>query len=558
MARGAAMMEYTARGAGGEDDAEAGAGSGDAARGRPGAAARGDADGAGGSEPRREDHDADGGAVDEVLAEEGEDIEGEEDGDGETKGAARVDEDGLVDVDENGNLVFEEEEGGGGERGTGGPGMSHERGTASSEAEEAQDARGASGASASASANSGARFPGGAAGLVGARAVGLARRQVKLARSAVSSRAEEELLRARAAVLERVGVEDDGNEMSNAGLVDTLRRQIRNEVNTRGGALVGALVDATREKLDKPGRAVPRRMFETFLALGKLALDIDDDEDIGYDSDDHGDCVDVVQRWVERSNEYIDNMQPEGRRWLELAMDSSVLDADADFSFAFEVELDEDLEHQINMDLPRTFPDMEYFDDPAVLMSMRRVLRGTAVIVPEVGYVQGMNFLVGYLMLHTKTEEDTLRLSVELMANPRYNMRNVFMEGLPSLRKLTAVLQSILRSRDAQLHKHFCDIGFEDLFFTYQWICTLFAGAFPFDALQDAWTLFFERGWVGVVAIVLTLMNDNRRALLRSDFEQAFARMKAAAANPKEGFAARAREMRFPPSQIREIEQAVL
>lgn len=394
----------------------------------------------------------------------------------------------------------------------------------------------------------------GVAGLVGARAVGLARRQVKLASSAVRSRAEEELVRARAAVLERLSSGEEVDAFAtptNADLVASVRGYVKNQVNEKGTALVGAI----RQKLDQPGRAVPRKIFETFVALGRYALDVDreaveeaDDTEIEHPAD----------RWLQRSLNYIEVMQPEGRRWLELVLDHSVLDKNADLSFAFEVQLDEEMEHQIDMDLPRTYPDIEYFDDPAVLLSMRRVLRAAAVALPEVGYVQGMNFLVGYLLLHSKTEETALRILIELMANPRYNMRNVFVEGLPSLRKLTEVLQNVVRSRDPELYKHFCDIGFDDLFVVYQWICTLFAGAMPFDALADAWTLFFERGWVGVVAITLTLMMDHRKALMQSDFERSFALLKAAAANPNDGYIDRARQMRFAPTQISEIEHAVL
>lgn len=54
----------------------------------------------------------------------------------------------------------------------------------------------------------------------------------------------------------------------------------------------------------------------------------------------------------------------------------------------------------IELDLERTFPDNVYFvkNNPCY-EGMRKVLNCLSVILPEMGYCQGLNFIVGTLIL---------------------------------------------------------------------------------------------------------------------------------------------------------------
>merc|ERR1719188_2545062 len=52
----------------------------------------------------------------------------------------------------------------------------------------------------------------------------------------------------------------------------------------------------------------------------------------------------------------------------------------------------------IEIDIPRTFPDIPLFDKEQQF-SLLRILNGFANFDPVVGYCQGMNFLAGLLLL---------------------------------------------------------------------------------------------------------------------------------------------------------------
>jgi len=327
-------------------------------------------------------------------------------------------------------------------------------------------------------------------------------------------------------------------------MVGALRDYVKKTVDRRGEAVM----DAIKRNFDQHGGEIPRKVFDQLLSIG--GVHHDENRSPGELSE---------ELWRERTVSWLDTMTPEGRKWFSVAIESSVLDKDVDFAFAFEndAQIDEDIEHQILLDLPRTYPGVEYFDDTVVLLSLHRILRATAITLPEVGYVQGMNFMAAFLMLHTKTDQDAHRLLVELLGNPRYNLRLLFGEGLPSLEKLTGILSRLIQKRSPRLHRHLDDIELGDFHFSFQWFFTLFAYTMPFDALVHVWDLFFEKSWEGFFMVAVTLLKDNEKDLLKADFENAFLIIKQAAWNPKVNFYKRARRVKLSRDEIDAIKTAV-
>jgi len=84
---------------------------------------------------------------------------------------------------------------------------------------------------------------------------------------------------------------------------------------------------------------------------------------------------------------------------------------------------------QVEKDINRTFPNSPYFTD--ILnngqSSLERVLICFAKHDPEIGYVQGMNFLVGTLLLHC-SEVIAFTIFVNLLEN--YQIRDIFLPGI--------------------------------------------------------------------------------------------------------------------------------
>lgn len=73
--------------------------------------------------------------------------------------------------------------------------------------------------------------------------------------------------------------------------------------------------------------------------------------------------------------------------------------------------------------------------------SLSRILQTFSKYDKTIGYVQGMNFIVGALLLHS-TEEVAFWLFVALIED--YQMRDIYQPNLPGLYKHIATLEHLI------------------------------------------------------------------------------------------------------------------
>ena len=82
---------------------------------------------------------------------------------------------------------------------------------------------------------------------------------------------------------------------------------------------------------------------------------------------------------------------------------------------------------QIKRDLNRTFPDCLFFaENNSGQILLERVLIAISKYDPEIGYVQGMNFVIGSLLYHC-SEEIAFWLFVSLLSD--HEMRDIYLPG---------------------------------------------------------------------------------------------------------------------------------
>ena len=102
----------------------------------------------------------------------------------------------------------------------------------------------------------------------------------------------------------------------------------------------------------------------------------------------------------------------------------------------------------------------------------------------NVGYCQGMNFVVGIVLNVYKDEEKALWACLALFK--KCKLYNLYRAGLPSLHIMNYQLQRLLESALPKLYKHFRTIGMAIDYFTSKWIMTLFGCFLSFDMLLTA------------------------------------------------------------------------
>eukprot|EP01124_Arcella_intermedia_P011051 TRINITY_DN17540_c0_g1_i3.p1 TRINITY_DN17540_c0_g1~~TRINITY_DN17540_c0_g1_i3.p1 ORF type:complete len:1361 (+),score=321.98 TRINITY_DN17540_c0_g1_i3:55-4137(+) len=171
-------------------------------------------------------------------------------------------------------------------------------------------------------------------------------------------------------------------------------------------------------------------------------------------------------------------------------------------------------QHQIEIDLPRTFPNNVYFKKNKVQNSLRRILHAYTWHRPDVGYCQSMNFLVA-IMLFFVDEEMGFWLLCSIIDNvlpPGY-----FSQDLLGLRIDVEVFKVIFAQRLPKLSKHFDNMNVEAHSFIYQWFLSLYINVFPAEMAMRFLDCLFYDGSKMLFRVALALFTTQQKALLSSN-----------------------------------------
>lgn len=167
---------------------------------------------------------------------------------------------------------------------------------------------------------------------------------------------------------------------------------------------------------------------------------------------------------------------------------------------------------QIELDLNRTYPDELYFSDSGPGQgALRRVLVAFAKYDTQLGYVQGMNFVVGALLWHT-TEEDAFWLFVSLLED--YELRDNYLPRLPGLSKHAQMIDVLVLEYLPALHFHFAEHRVLVEMYATDWCFSLFGSVVPIKELAPIYDKFFREGWIFFYKIVLVILKRLEKILL--------------------------------------------
>ncbi len=111
---------------------------------------------------------------------------------------------------------------------------------------------------------------------------------------------------------------------------------------------------------------------------------------------------------------------------------SSSKNEEMEIIYAYYLKQTSSHEKAIRRDLNRTFPEQDYFQDGKGIgqENLFNVIKAYSLYDPEVGYCQGMQFVVGPLLLNMPDEE-AFSTFVRLMKS--YDLRGHFTPNMPAL-----------------------------------------------------------------------------------------------------------------------------
>lgn len=242
-----------------------------------------------------------------------------------------------------------------------------------------------------------------------------------------------------------------------------------------------------------------RLSFVRLLKLDKVAPRCD------CDKDEQGRCT-RMQGWLEvsRSNELgLSEIYRELIGMVEYVVrmeGSDVIEIDMASNGLVNRIFGNRVMNSIYMDVCRTYPSVPYFKYEGKSY-LNKILLVYSLMDLDVGYVQGMNFLVGCILWHSSSEEQAFELLVSIMFN--YGMREMFVSGLPGLRVKCRILDLLMEREIHTIWDHIIRQGGTVDMLATDWFLTLFSYSIPLNTIGKFWDDFFQQGWTPLYKLIL-------------------------------------------------------
>ncbi|KAH7916576.1 rab-GTPase-TBC domain-containing protein [Hygrophoropsis aurantiaca] len=175
-------------------------------------------------------------------------------------------------------------------------------------------------------------------------------------------------------------------------------------------------------------------------------------------------------------------------------------------------------EKAITRDLGRTFPHHEFFTDGQGIgqENLFNVLKAYSLYDTQVGYCQGLPFVVAVLLLNMPDEE-VFSLLVRLMYS--YDLRGHFLPEMPKLQLRLFQFDRLIEELLPVLHVHFLRQGIKSSMFCSQWFLTLFSYRFPLDIVFRIYDNCLASGIESIFSFSIVLLQKSEDILLTLKFD---------------------------------------
>ena len=177
-------------------------------------------------------------------------------------------------------------------------------------------------------------------------------------------------------------------------------------------------------------------------------------------------------------------------------------------------------ETMIGKDIGRSFPGVEMFKEAGgegqTMLAM--VLKVFSLYDTDIGYCQGLGFLVGPLLMQMG-ERDAFCVLVKLME--KYDLRSCFMPDLAGLHLRIYQFQKLMTQHLPKLSEHLASMQVEAAYLS-QWFLSFFAVTCPLPMLFRIYDVILAEGAPEtIMRVAMSLMKRNEEKLMKhTEFEE--------------------------------------
>ncbi|GEM10405.1 rab GTPase activator [Rhodotorula toruloides] len=210
---------------------------------------------------------------------------------------------------------------------------------------------------------------------------------------------------------------------------------------------------------------------------------------------------------------------PPALRGMVWQLMAAAKDENLEFVYSELIKQSSPHEKSIARDLSRTFPKHEYFSDAHGVgqENLFNVVKAYSLYDDEVGYTQGLQFIVGPLLLNMPDEEAFCVL-VRLMK--AYDLRSHYTPNMPGLQLRLFQFDRLVEELLPSAFLHLLRQGVKSSMYASQWFLTLFGYRFPLELVSSVFDLVFAEGVEAVFRFAIALLKRSEPYLLTLEFEE--------------------------------------
>ncbi len=171
----------------------------------------------------------------------------------------------------------------------------------------------------------------------------------------------------------------------------------------------------------------------------------------------------------------------------------------------------------IENDQRRTFPNLAFFHNSKDQERLVRILKVYACCRPDMGYVQGMSYVAGILLLILGSELETFTCFLNLM-DSRNNVQ-FYQLDQSTIVRYTITFDYFFQSYLPDLYAHFSKVGVTSEMFLLDWNLTLFSKTLGLEAAVRFWDSFLCEGEVYIVRTAIGLLSLYKNELIEMELE---------------------------------------
>ena len=170
----------------------------------------------------------------------------------------------------------------------------------------------------------------------------------------------------------------------------------------------------------------------------------------------------------------------------------------------------------IRRDVNRTFH-IDYFTKGEGRIQLKRVLESMCTVKGNVGYCQGMNFILGAMIYLLQNEVSGFYM-FNCMLNS-YELNTLFAYNTPDYGIRVFQLNYYVKKYLIEVYNHFKNNNLSfDLLYS-DWLLTLLSNYFDIEKLDFPWTCFIVDKWKGLIKICLIIIYELKDELMKCNME---------------------------------------